>query len=112
RRLDGHGQLAQVLVAPGGGRAAEHGRAVARPGPAETEAVAVRGRHVRPRAPALLDERALRVAHQRLGQDRVPDVAEPAAHATGFPRRRAVSGQATQIGEDQAISPSTWNTRA
>ena len=65
------GELAEVLVVPGGVDALEDRRLGALAVPADPEPVAVGGRGPHPRVETLLDERVLRLEEKVLGEDRV-----------------------------------------
>src|SRR4029453_19603283 len=89
RRRDSGRELFQVAVVPRGMRAAvEPGRPVLAV-PADTEAVAVRGRGAHPRVQALVVRRVLALEEQLLALDRRSRVGEPAAHGARSLRLRA-----------------------
>src|SRR5690242_20422680 len=76
------GDLAQVLIVPGGMGALEHrGRsAVVVAVPPDAEAVPVRGHPPELSVQTLVDDRVLRPDQQIFSQDRLPGVGHPPAH--------------------------------
>src|SRR6185436_8218147 len=86
RRPDLGGDLPQVAIAPRRRDAAIETGRVPLAVPTEPDAVGVGLAAGQPVAPALLDERVLRVVEQGLGIDRIAEVGHPAAHGQLTPR--------------------------